>query len=302
MFPGNTARALMGVFGRLGVEPRVLERAVGRLDARLPDAAFSRLWRAAAAETRSEALELDVAEALQNGALGPFDLSALSAPTVGAACTIVARHLVHLLGDGVVLHTSVVAGGAVRLDVLNASPVDIEVSDALLLATLVSRLRMHSAVPLEVETVQLTRSRPAHRARWDTFFETPVRFAARQSALVVSARAWRAPLVSASPAVQRALAPLLPADDARWLDSVRAVVRHRLTAQPDVAEVGRALGVSGRTLQRRLRERGVTLRDLVAQLRVDEARRLLEGATLGEVASRVGFSSAAALSKAMRRR
>jgi AraC-like DNA-binding protein len=70
-----------------------------------------------------------------------------------------------------------------------------------------------------------------------------------------------------------------------------------------MSEVAEDLGLSERTLRRRLDELGIRYRDLVEEVRVREATRLLEGSasTVSEVAREVGYAEASSLSRAFRR-
>lgn len=292
---------MISAMAAVGLDRAALEAAVGPMRDRLPDAAFSRLWRVAAKSGR-EALELDVAEALPIGALGPIDVLALSAPTVGAACTLAAAHLERLLGTGVRLEVTPLAGGAVRLAVLNASPVDADVSDVLFFAVLVRALRGRTSVPFEVKRVQLARPRPAAVARWESFFAGQVRFGAKVSAVEVPAAVWRAGMASSSEAVHRALSPLVP-EGGSVESAVRATTQQKLGAA-SLAVMAESLGVSTRTLQRRLKAEGVKVRAVMVEERLAAARRLLAkpGATVKSVAAEVGFSSASALSRALKRK
>ncbi len=301
VFPASTAQALLATFAKLGLATPPLWQALGPMADQLPDEAFERLWAAAVAQAGSDSLELDVAGALQAGSFGPFDLSAITSPTVGAACLIIARHVTHLMGTGVELAVERRPRAGVRLQVLNTAPANAEVADVLVLGSLVRRLSAHSTTRFTLTGVQLTRAAPARRDRWETFFGATVRFGARASSLEFPAEVWRAPLASANPAVHRALAPLLPSvTEDGWLDSVRAHVRHHLTDAQTLGRVAGALGLSERTLQRRLRAAKTTLRRVVAEVRVQEATRLLQGSmTLSEVAAQVGFSTASALSRAL---
>jgi AraC-like DNA-binding protein len=72
---------------------------------------------------------------------------------------------------------------------------------------------------------------------------------------------------------------------------------------PSPAEVARRLHMSGRTLQRRLREDGTSHRALVDELRRDLAMRYLGEREIGiaEVAFLLGFSEASAFHRAFRR-
>jgi AraC-like DNA-binding protein len=72
--------------------------------------------------------------------------------------------------------------------------------------------------------------------------------------------------------------------------------------EPTLAWVARHLGVSARTLQRRLQDRGTSFRAVVDAVRSSEAARLRErGERAGTIAELLGFSEESALRRAFRR-
>ena len=75
-----------------------------------------------------------------------------------------------------------------------------------------------------------------------------------------------------------------------------------LGADPSIEDVARVLGVHVRTLQRRLRRRRITFRDLVSEAQRKRAILALEsGASITEVAALVGFESIGGFYRAFRR-
>jgi AraC-like DNA-binding protein len=68
-----------------------------------------------------------------------------------------------------------------------------------------------------------------------------------------------------------------------------------------LAEVARRHRLAPRSLQRRLEQEGLRLRDLVDDVRRSEFERLRGTLTQAELAERLGFADAAALRKARRR-
>lgn len=100
----------------------------------------------------------------------------------------------------------------------------------------------------------------------------------------------------------RALLAELPARD--FVDRVEQAVLARLSAgPPSVKLTARALGMSARTLQRRLAELGQSFGAVVDRVRKRVVRHCLEhdDAKLDEIAASVGFSDARSLRRATRR-
>lgn len=76
-----------------------------------------------------------------------------------------------------------------------------------------------------------------------------------------------------------------------------------LDMTPDLPHVARALGLSDRTLKRRLQEEGLSYRGLLAEVRGRRANQLLEDETLSltQIAERMGFSDLSSFSQAYKR-
>lgn len=95
----------------------------------------------------------------------------------------------------------------------------------------------------------------------------------------------------------------LPKDES-FTEKVRRVAwTHLSEGQPVVARVAAELAVSGRTLQRRLREEGHSFAEVVETLRKEKAEALLQDKNLAiyEVGYLLGYSDATAFYRAFRR-
>ncbi|MBU7436215.1 AraC family transcriptional regulator [Paraburkholderia fungorum] len=84
--------------------------------------------------------------------------------------------------------------------------------------------------------------------------------------------------------------------------SVRAMMGARHFTEVSCAEVAKNLGISHRTLQRRLAEVGHTFRELFEAARMDEAFHLLtqSSLSLSQIADNLGYSEPSAFSRAFR--
>jgi AraC-like DNA-binding protein len=136
-----------------------------------------------------------------------------------------------------------------------------------------------------------------------------VAFGCATAALRVGEAAWRAPLRTADPALQATLRHLsdrldLGQDGTDLERAVRARLRGLLVqGRADAPTLARTMGMSERTLRRRLAGAGRTYQEVVDRFRETEAERLLAvpGAALTEVALRLGFSDPSAFTRAFRR-
>lgn len=175
---------------------------------------------------------------------------------------------------------------------------------------LVAFLRQCGLPTLAPDRVSLP-GRAGHDAReYERFFGCPVVFGA-EAARLVFADAWLdRPIPCADPALlamARGYADALAEQQGR-LDalsqSVRAQVSAHGFAHLAFSDVARSLGVSERTLQRRLAEARTSFREIVEDARMDEARHLLtrSEASLQDIADRLAYSNPSSLSRAVRKR
>jgi AraC-like DNA-binding protein len=151
---------------------------------------------------------------------------------------------------------------------------------------------------------------PDHVAEYHRILGVDVKFAAHCNAVVTNVEDLDAPL----PHSDEALCELLEEQAAGKLarvpppDDFAAGVRQRIAralphGDPSADGVASALGLSGRTLRRRLSALGLSHQQLLDEVRCELAHRALanNGANVSEVAYLLGFSDASAFNKAFRR-
>jgi len=88
------------------------------------------------------------------------------------------------------------------------------------------------------------------------------------------------------------------------LKVIRSVIRGELgKSPPTVSDVAERLGISRRTLQRRLADEDCSYSQLLGSIRSERARRLLSKTNrpLYEIATSLGYSDAGSLSRAFQR-
>lgn len=88
------------------------------------------------------------------------------------------------------------------------------------------------------------------------------------------------------------------------LDDVEKIIRDALPSGiPAIVDVSEHLGMSGRTLTRRLSENGITFRDLIQKTQKEISIGLLKNSsrTIAEIAFQTGFSEQSAFNRAFKR-
>lgn len=151
---------------------------------------------------------------------------------------------------------------------------------------------------------------PESSASHEDHFGCPVHFASDRDALLVSEAALATPNRLGDADMLRFFDTHLAsevesADDAGSLDRVlqSEITRALSEGVPTLSSVARSMAMSGRTLQRRLSERGLTYQGVVDEARRRLARRMLREteASLLEIAFMTGFSEQSSFSRAFRR-
>jgi AraC-like DNA-binding protein len=164
------------------------------------------------------------------------------------------------------------------------------------------------APPLRVDFMHRA---PAVRAEYARLLECDVRFGQPDTAVVVSRARLGAAPPAAHPRLHRFLGELATGE----LDALGPAALHERAAQllarqlrvgagaPGVTEVARNLGMSERTLRRRLSDEGVGFRALRNTAQLDRAAELLASsdASLSQIALACGFGDASAFGRAWRR-
>ena len=193
----------------------------------------------------------------------------------------------------------------VRLELLpDEPPVLVELSFAV--AVNLARRVARRMVPLR--EVWFTHPAPPDLAPYTTAFGCPVRFGAPYNAIVGSLAEFRKPLTSGSEPFRRRIIQqaekflsALPSLDF-FEDRVCAQIEAELPGgNTNAAAVAEKLGVSARTLHRRLHQEGTSYQDLLDRVRFRLAvRHLGAGRTVAEVAHLVGFAQASTFHRAFK--
>ena len=178
------------------------------------------------------------------------------------------------------------------------------------LAGWVSFGRWISGLDIAPTEVRFQHSAPADTSEHARIFRCPVLFDQPDNALVFPRRLLAAPLSQADAQVRgmldayadRLLAELNQGHGV--LDRARLELARQLPEQgPDLEAIAAALALTPRTLQRRLRESGLSFSQLVDETRQQLVLHYLRDPALelAEIAFLVGFSEAGSLARAFRR-
>lgn len=297
------------VLREAGLSPALLDTPEGRL----PHDAVSAIWLAALRLTGDGNLGLHVGEQVRPGSFDALGHLLMSCETLREAA-VQADRFAPLVGGGG--HFAARPEGAdIRLLYMPFDPdwpCRRHRVEAVLTATL-TFTRWLCGRNIAPRSVRFRHAAPDGIAEHRRVFAAPVTFDAEDDSLLLAADALALPVRQASPALKsmltdyadRALARLGDAagdDDLRMrlADCIRGLLAGG--HPPSIDTAAAALGMTPRTLQRRLAERGTGFQDEVAALRCAMAKALLRDPdrSMASVAARLGFADVANFHRAFK--
>jgi AraC-like DNA-binding protein len=310
-------RAMLDAFGRLGLDPRRIERGAGLAPGGLADPdrqlfapRVYAMWEVADRLWGRPGLGLFAGRAVPIGAYEVLDYLLLASHTLGDGLTSFASYF------GVATHTA-------RYDITQEGELfACEMIWLIPPSGVMFHLRDYSLSALTHRAFEASGHRPvrvelagpplAPASDYDEVFGAPTALRADRSAMVFSSRAWQAPQPRSDEYLRRTLRRhadhLLERSAGAGAETVGQRVRAELLRRvrigmPPIEEVARTLGVGPRTLQRQLKEEGLCFATLAEEVRARLAGEYLNdpALTISEISYLLGFSEPSAFSRAFRR-
>jgi len=312
-----SSRALLESCEGLGIDTAAILAAVGversvidDPDARLPRQTVTALWQQAYRASGDANLALHAAEALRFGAYRVIDYLSAAAPTVGDAMVQVSAYFPII--NSVVRLPVTDRGEEITMGI--ASPSDPgAISRPYVEYTFTAvflRVREATGVRFPLKAVEFAFAPPSDTAEHERVFECPVRFGVAESLLRIGREAWQTESRRADPGLfgvladhARILREKIPNEPSEVLDVRRAIVEQLKGGSPSLDQVAKRLAMSPRTLQRRLRERGLRYADLLDVTRAGAAKSYLRDRqiSVAEVAYLLGFAEQSSFNRASKR-
>jgi len=277
---------------------------------RIPYADMMLLSELAASMTRDAAFGLHVGEQVEQNSYGIVGYSVVSSATVGDALRTLERYLPIWTNVGVFKLNIEGSVAHFQWKYSNAALPEPRHDAEMTMAAVARFNRLSRGAEWTPREVWFEHAKPKDVSEHARIFRAPVRFGMPVNALLLDSALLSVPLKGANPVahqvITEAAEQLLAMDSgkANLMQSVLSFIRQRLCSGDfGLQDASRHLGLSRRTLQRKLRQESSSRRLLVAQARRDLSRCLLLGseATATEAAYALGFSDPTAFHHAFQR-
>jgi AraC-like DNA-binding protein len=292
------------LLGPLGLDAEALVEP----KARLPIPVFAKLCARAEALTGEPGLGFHLGLAMRVASHGYLGFAAMAAPTVRDALDLAAR-FAPTRTNAVALRVHESGGKAsVVLDELG--PLG-EARELLVIAFLVGLRRMGAAITgARIEdSVDVAFPEPAYAARHGHVFDGRVRYGQPAHQLIFDASVLAMPLREADPVAVRLAREqcerelLALGHEARDKERVRAALPLAAGGFRSIEQAAAHLGMSARTLRRRLAEEGTSFSEILDEERRHRALLLLRArdTAIDAVAADLGYADVANFTRAFRR-
>lgn len=301
-----------------GVEAEELYRAVGfdpalliDPDNRIPFSQFVAFYESGARLTGDDAFGLHMGERVEPELFDVLGYAVINSPTFGEAINRLIRYH-SIWSDGAVYNLDI-SGTQARLTyeyldgVIDGRRHDREMT----LSILVSFARRGTGVDWTPRELSFQHSKPQSISEHERIFRSPLHFGRPVNELIFDSSLLALPMMKADPGLCLILdrhAQELLARRPRvggLVNQVRQLLGEAFDTggDPKVETIAQQMGISLRTLQRRLKEEGTSHQDLLDEMRRELSRRYLQEPKLAicEVAYLLGFSEPSAFHRAFRR-
>ncbi|ACY16826.1 helix-turn-helix domain-containing protein [Haliangium ochraceum] len=272
--------------------------------------ALHRVWRAAMSLGAAPTLPFEVGLRVPFGTYEVIDYLAGACACVGVGFEKLARYF-----DLITTTLRWQVEGAaeppsVTLRCNSHSPEERTISLQYALGVTFGHMNASAERPLHFVEVALAMPEPPSRAPHEDFFGCRVRYGAELTRCAFTRESWETPLVRGELGLRQVLeqhaADLLARtrSETNELRAVRMAIHERLPdGAPELGTVAQAVGMSTRTLQRRLRDAGTSFAAVVEEERSSAARAYLgdQALAVSEIAYLLGYSEASAFVRAFKR-
>jgi len=313
--PAVTIVAMLAGLEALGFDADELLRTTGVSQRQLaepfasvPDEVFGQLWMQAFSRDLSPDLPLRVGLAVPYGAFGLLDHLVGNSETVGESLRSLSLFF-RLVASGVELMLDRRDGDKVWIVNKPVIPSISPINDQWTIGACIQRICDGIGRPA-VEEVYLTQPMTVPAVDFEQTLGAPVQLGQEMSGFKLSPGVWKTRIEGANRSLYQTLRTVAERIEIQTFEAspLSYAIRTRL---PDalrerrysINDMAEQLGLSTRTLQRRLAEDGVVFRDLLDAYRQEEAIRLMRSGDqlLIEVARTLGYDEQSSFTRAFKR-
>jgi len=293
------------ILRRCDIDPALLADP----EARISQDRFQRVWSAAGEFTGDPCIGLHAGEHIHTHAVNIFGYLMLSSATVGSGLRRVARYQPVLAGVPWIAVDDSGAAMRARVGIEYGEPESRAIHAEYVAALVLHFMSWVSETEIRPMEARFEHSPRGELSEYRRCLRCPVKFSADRNELVLDARTLDHPSIHADQTLARvheefAQRLLVSEEEATVTRRVRrALAEHLESGAVDLASVARQLGLSARSLQRRLAEEGTSFREILENLRRELASEHLEqhATPIAAVAYLTGFSEVSAFTRAVHR-
>jgi AraC-like DNA-binding protein len=279
-------------------------------DHRIPFSTVVLLYEKAAQLTGDDAFGLHVGENVDPKAFDVLGYSVINSPTLGAGLDRMVRYN-SLWTNGSTFAVEISDPNTRITYTYQGDSIGEHRHDAeMTFAAIVTLGRTVTDADWSPLSVAFQHEQPADTSEHARIFRCPVTFGAQTNEFIFDSSTLALPLVKADPGLcavldrhAKELLTKYPREDT-LVDRARKLIRDELSGgDASLDRLAAKLGMSGRTLQRKLREHGTSHQELLDEMRSELAMRYLREPEMAicEVAYLLGFSESSALHRAFKR-
>lgn len=312
LIPVTTLHAQLQALALLGLDHHQVLAQIGELpsepDALVPVQKYLKMWSSAQALYGRPGFPTALAMAIPFGAFGAIDYLTASADTVAGFVESLILHLSMVSNDTQLEH-EILNDGTHALTVRGVGEFPPEASE-FTLAMVINRLRYLTGSKFPLLRIGLPNTRPEADPIRETLLDAPIVYDYPIASMSFDASGWKLPMLRADPHLHATLKRiaeqlhLTRQGDSDLERALRLRLRDALAKQyADPERLALLLGMSERTLQRRLAELGRSYSSVIEDFRREEAARLLcdPDLTLVRVANLLGYAEQTSFIRAFRR-
>ena len=264
----------------------------------------------ARAEQSGHTLPLRAGNSMRSDDYGVFGLAWKTASNLRASFTRAERYWRVMTSVSVYTVEPADNGAFVHLHREGPRDLGLRLSNEATIASMFTISREIATQPVKLHGIFFKHAGPENIAAHEDFFECPVHFKADRDALLFSDESMRAPNKLGDAGITHYFETQLEAEISQFDDenSLAKQVKKQVTKAlsegvPAISDIASAMAMSGRTLQRKLSEQGLTYQGLVDDARREFAEQLLKQNqhSLSNIAFLTGFSEQSSFNRAFKR-